>query len=721
MSSNQQSIHSRPLLLVALVFLFLPLAIEAQMSTTPALIPMPREVHTTGSASLANGLRVSVPGNDAADLFAANDLTSTLASRSLPSASASAFTVELLRLNTPAAQRKLKSAGIHFDASMQQEGYVLLPGHSSLSVIAATPEGVFYGVQTIKQLVQGSGRTATITEATIRDWPAMRYRGLDDDLSRGPVPTLEYQKKQIRTLAAYKINIYSPYFENTFKYKNNPLPAPPGGAMTEADARELVAYAKPYHIDIIPEQEAFGHLHHVLTWEQYAPLAETAHGSVLAPGQAGSLPLIKQWFDELAAVFPSPFLHIGADETFELGQGQTQADVQARGLGAVYIDFLKRIYTELKPLNRRLLFWGDIAMSEPELVKQLPADMKRNLVAVAWEYNPHPEGFSRWLKPYTDAGMETWVAPGVNNWNRVYPNNTMALDNIEGFVREGQRAGSTGMLNTVWNDDGEGLFDMDWYGVLFGAATAWQPTGTTPTDKTINQFEQSYGQVFHGDSTGKINQAQLEMMEAHKLLKQLPGKVGDGSDGLFWIDPWSKDGQVIADKVRPVLSEVRLHAERALVLLDQARESQNLRETPALDALELGARRMDFIGLKFQLADQIATGYAKAYSMQNMPDKRRDVSVQLSSLNWVNGYCQDIRDGYSLTRDLYQQAWLRENRPFWLRNVLAQYDHSTQLWLTRIDTIRTAQRQWAQTHTLPPAAELGIPPAPAAVTPAPAN
>ncbi|MHB1022383.1 MAG: glycoside hydrolase family 20 zincin-like fold domain-containing protein [Acidobacteriaceae bacterium] len=720
MSSPQQSANSLSMLLAVFVLLLLSLPAGAQAVIAPALIPMPREIHATGSASLMNGLRVSVPGNDAADLFAANDLTSTLASRGIPAATASAFTVELLRLNTPTAQRKLKSAHVHFDAAMQQEGYVLLPGHSSLSVIAATPEGIFYGVQTIKQLVQGSGHTATIDEATIRDWPAMRYRGLDDDLSRGPVPTLEYQKKQIRTLAAYKINIYSPYFENTFKYKSNPLPAPPDGAMTEADARALIAYAKPYHITIIPEQEAFGHLHHVLTWEQYAPLAETPHGSVLAPGQAGSLPLIKQWFDELATIFPSPFLHIGADETFELGQGQTQADVQARGLGAVYIDFLKRIYTALQPLHRRLLFWGDIAMSEPELVKQLPSDMKRNMIAVAWEYNPHPEGYSRWLKPYTDAGMETWVAPGVNNWSRVYPNNTMALDNIEGFVREGQRVGSTGMLNTVWNDDGEGLFDMDWYGVLFGAAAAWQPTGTTPTDKTINQFEQSYGQVFHGDTTGKIDQAQLEMMQAHNLLK-LTAKVGDGSDGLFWIDPWSKDGQVIANKVRPVLSEVRLHAERALVLLDQARESQNLRETPALDALELGARRMDFIGLKFQLADQIAAGYARAYAMQNMPDKHRDVTLQLSSLNWVNGYCEDIRDGYSLTRDLYQQAWLRENRPYWLRNVLAQYDHSTQLWLTRIDTIRTAQRQWAQTHTLPPASELGIPPAPAAATPTPVN
>ena len=58
----------------------------------------------------------------------------------------------------------------------------------------------------------------------------MKYRGLDDDLSRGPVTTLEFQKQLIRTLAAYKMNLYSPYFEHTQQYASNPLMAPPVGA-----------------------------------------------------------------------------------------------------------------------------------------------------------------------------------------------------------------------------------------------------------------------------------------------------------------------------------------------------------------------------------------------------------------------------------------------------------------------------------------------------------
>jgi len=78
--------------------------------------------------------------------------------------------------------------------------------------------------------------------------------------------------------------------------------------------------------------EAFGHLHHNLAWETYSTLAETPHGDVLAPGQPGSIPLITQMFTELANIFPSPFLHVGADETVDLGLGQTKSDVDARGL-----------------------------------------------------------------------------------------------------------------------------------------------------------------------------------------------------------------------------------------------------------------------------------------------------------------------------------------------------------------------------------------------------
>jgi hexosaminidase len=661
------------------------------------LIPIPREVRAQADQRLTNGVRVVCAACSSEDQFAADDLAATLRERGI-TISAAGFPIEFTRLAThPVA---------NFTDEMKPEGYVITPGASSLNITAVTAEGIFYGAQTVKQLIEGRGLQATLHVAAIRDWPALRYRGLSDDLSRGPIPTLDYQKKQIRVLAAYKVNIYSPYFEHTMQYTNLPLMAPPGGSLTQAQARELVAYAAKYHITVIPEQEAFGHLHYLLNWEQYASLAETPHGQVFAPAQPEALKLIHGMFSELATIYPSPFLHIGADETVELGKGQTKSAVDAQGLGAVYLNYMQQIVTDLKPLNRKLLFWGDIAMHDPDLVKKLPADFKQATIAVAWEYNPHPEGFARYITPFTNAGMETWVAPGINNWSRVYPDWNNALANIQQFTFQGQKAGITGQLNTIWNDDGETLADNNWYGILFGAEAAWHKG-----EASIPAFQSSYGAVFHGDASGRIDQAQQELMAAHKLLHDSPLKAG-ATDLFFWVDPWSPDGLRQASQVRPILAELRLHAERAITLIAQARSANpGLREQDALDALDLGARRMDLIGLKFQVSDEIAASYAHAYSLQasHNKDDRADVSRELNNINAPNGKLQDLRNGYSLMRDLYQTAWLKSNRPYFLTNNLERFDLTIQLWLQRIDKVRTAQRQWSNTQNIPAAADLGIP------------
>jgi hypothetical protein len=716
------------------------------------LIPMPREVTRLSDHPLSNGVTVLCPACDADDLFAAEDLRQTLAARGIPEGTGLRITLQRLAQHPDAG----------FTAAMKPEGYTIAATASSLTLTGATAAGVFYAAQTAKQLVEGDGPLAVFHAANIHDYPAMQYRGLHDDLSRGPVDTLDFQKKLIRTLAAYKANLYSPYFEHTQQYASNPLAAPPGGSISAADARELVAYAEHYHVTIVPEQEAFGHLQHVLRFDQYSALAETPHGSVLAPGQPGSLAFIKQEFTELAQLYPSPFLHVGADETIDLGLGQTKSLVDSAGLGKVYLDFMQQIDTTLRPLHRRLLFWGDIAQDSPDLLKAMPAPFKQDTIAIGWQYNPEPKGFAKYLKPFADAGFETWVAPGVNNWSVVYPNNNYALANIQQFTRDGQSMGADGQLNTIWYDDGEALASNNYYGILFGAAAAWQQG-----ESSIPQFQQSYAEVFHGDLTGKLNQAQIELMAAHDLLKQ-QAKVGDGSDGLFWVDPWSKDGQNFAAKLRPYTKELRLHAERAITLIAEARaaypapakigypeasakigypeasakigypdpsgsgligQNENsgalapgmtnalpsnpttLRETDAIDALELGARRFDLIGLKFELADEITQGYARAETDALSHDKatHKMTARELSDINGVNGRIRDLIDTYSLLRDLYAQSWLRTNRPYSLRPVLERYDYTIALWLSRSDKLRSAQRQWTATQTLQPATDVGIP------------
>ena len=676
--------------------LLLSLALLPALSRPAAgqtgLIPAPRQFETRPAMSLASGI-VITPAANAEDRFAAADLAALLKARGIRTGTGKGPVVTLLRAGSTGAAPFKAATEFFRDSTHRAEGYWLSADKGRVTIIGTTGAGVFYGVQTFKQLIDGRGRAASLRGAVISDWPAMRWRGFHDDLSRGPVPTLEFQKQQLRTFAAYKLNVYSPYFEHTLAYASDPLIAPPGGAMSREDIKTLVAYARQLHIEVIPEQEAFGHLHHVLKHETYAPLGETEHGHVLAPGDSGTLPLIRRWFLEIDSLFPGKFIHLGADETFELGKGRTQDDVAARGIGPVYLDFLKRIADTLRFTGRRFLFWGDVAMNRPDLVSELPHDM----IAVGWDYWSK-DHFDRYLKPFRDAGMETWVAPGVRNWNQVWPEFGPALANIQGFIRDGQAGGATGVLNTSWDDDGEAIFNETWYGVIFGAAASWQPG-----ESDIARFQHDFGRVFHGDTTGNIEQAQEELIAAHALLQK--ADLGSASNGLFWIDPWSDHGRGVTEAIMPIVRELRLHAEQAVIDVARARAAGTLEQTDALDALELGARRIDVLGMKYQFAEEIARMYAEARDSVGT----NYAADKLLEISQVNGRMQDIRDGYMLTRELYEKAWRAENRPYWVENVLGRYDIEIQRWINRADQVSEARRVMIRKHWLPDGKDLGIP------------
>jgi hypothetical protein len=680
-----------------------PVAAQVQVH----LLPQPREVYLGAPTASLSHITVLVPGRDEQDEFAARDLEDAIKQMEKARAgqdeeggskAAAAYKVTLLRDGAAAAKALLAHAGVRFDPAMDSEGYAIVLESHEATIVGASSAGVFYGVQTFKQLLPLTGEPHVLPMGTIRDWPAMRYRGIDDDLSRGPFPTLEFQKHQVRVFAAFKANIYSPYFEHTLLYPDHPLPAPPGSSLSPQEAKELVAYARQYHVTIVPEQEAFGHLHHVLKYEIYADAAETPHGHVLAPGQAATLPLIKDWFTQIAAEFPSPFIHIGADETFDLGRGRTQERVQQQGYGPVYMDFLKQIHDELAPLNKRLLFWGDIGDENPDSVSALPKDM----IAVPWGYGAH-ENFDKMIEPFSKAGIETWVAPGDSNWNEVYPAAKIAFWNIQGFIREGQKLGSTGALTTVWNDDGEGLFNMDWYGLLFGAVAAWQPG-----ESSIANYQQDYGQDFNLDPTGKINAAEKELMAANDALAS--AKTGMTSDQVFWVDPWSTEGQTISAKVLPTAAEIRTHAEQAIILLEQARTADpELREPGALEAMDLGARRLDLIGMKFEMAEEMQSGYAKALAGQHDKSQHSSIENDLDEISSMNGLCQDMRDAYSAIKGEYSEVWLGENRPYWLNNVTVRYDLVIEMWQKRGERFQQAMRSYWDGKDLPAPEKLDLP------------
>jgi len=134
-------------------------------------------------------------------------------------------TIVLARLQDQRIKEFLASKGLKAD-SIGDQGYLLFSDDSHLIVAANTGQGLFYGVQTLRQLLHPDGKTLICPAVSIRDWPSMEWRGVQDDISRGPIPTEDFMKRQIRTLAGYKVNLFALYMEHVFDFASQPLVAP---------------------------------------------------------------------------------------------------------------------------------------------------------------------------------------------------------------------------------------------------------------------------------------------------------------------------------------------------------------------------------------------------------------------------------------------------------------------------------------------------------------
>ena len=691
------------------VLLFLSPMMSAETSGPEnqlKLIPEPKEVRVQeGSFHVRPTTRILVEfGHQDEDRIAAETLAEEIHDQSGLKLSITGARTEskqeskqeegaivLARLQDKNVREFLESKNLKAD-SIGDQGYLLFSDNSHLIVAANTGQGLFYGVQTLRQLLHAEGKSLVCPAVSIRDWPSMEWRGVQDDISRGPIPTEDYMKRQIRTLAAYKVNLFGLYMEHVFDFASQPLVAPKEAALTPQEINALVDYGKKLYVTILPEQQTFGHLHHMLKYEIYSDVAERPHGHVLTPTKEQSYDIVKAMYADLVPLFPGPFLHVGGDETFELGHGQTAARVGEVGLGRVYLEHMQKVFGILQPYHKQLMFWGDIAVKYPQLLGILPKDM----IAVAWEYDAKPS-FDSIIKPYRDAGLRVMVAPGAQTWNQLWPNLDVSYVNIRNFVRDGQKLGAMGMLNTTWNDDGESIYGMAWPALVFGAAAGWQAG-----ESNIDHFKNAYDWAFYRNGDATFRDALENLDRGHQALAKI--NVDSETDDLFWVDPFTPEGAKMMQKIAAAASEMRLGAEHALESLyrNDAKAHAN-RDT--LADMTLGAWRWDALGMKAQFTQEINKFYWDAF--QNLTDADR-VGNDLEEITAINARLEDLRDVTTRLSQMYREAYLREYSPYWLDNVLVRYDNLAREFQNKIVAVRQARRQYWATKTLTPPQELGF-------------
>lgn len=667
------------------------LILAAALAEGAALVPAPRTAKLeTQRLSVKGALRVRLAPDTPANRFA----VSTLEAECARGKAGIVFSTRPKGAHLVAglASHPELRGRLNGKTPDKPQSYWLRIEPAGILLAASDEAGLFYGVQTLRQLMRVSDGTIEFPLGWVEDGPELPLRGLSIDISRGPVLSEERLQTVIRTMAEFKMNMLTLYMEHVFPYRHAPLVAPQGTGITPGMLRRLAEYAARYHVELVPQQQMFGHMHNMLRLELYSDMAETPHGSVLAPLEEGVYEWIEKAAREITEAMPGRYLHIGCDETYELGAGRSRELAARTSVGEVYLMHLERVARMLAPLGRKLMFWGDIALSHPELLPKLP----KGLVAMTWDYDPKPD-YAPQIVPFLKNGMEVFVCPGLNNWYRIYPGYAEAAANINAFVRDGKRLGAKGMLNTHWADGGEALFGLNWYGAVFSAAAAWQPGEVDPA-----VFAGSFDWVFHRREGRAIATVIERLSRAHKLFEQAGLRFA--SEQAFWMDPFSKPGARAVRSVLPFASEIRKLAEQSLVDLENMRKQAGARNDELL-FLEVACRRLNYLGMKTQFSSQIAQRYR---SLAENPEDETAVRRGLRRISGTNGLVEDLREAVLDLKTLYRAAWLSENQPYWLDNVLIRYDAEALYWQQKANLAARLWQEYQWTKRLPPPEDSGF-------------
>jgi hexosaminidase len=582
----------------------------------------------------------------------------------------------------PATIVPVASATIGFthDATLAPQAYRLIVDRGRAAIASSDIDGAFYGVVTLAQMATRDANGVWVVPcARIEDRPKLHWRILSDDVSRGPLPTMHYFEERVRTIAAFKMNGYSPYMENAFVDPVNPLPSPLDG-ITPAQLHELARYAARFHVALIPEQQTFAHMHNTLLVEQYASAAELPHGFLLSPADPLSQQYLQSTIDaELAAVPHPPFFHIGSDETATLGLGTTQAYVAQNGLLRAFAGHVDAMQKIVAPSGARVMLWGDAIDKDAAIMPLLP----RNAVIVNYQYAAQ-FNFAKSIARVASGGFDQMVAPGASNWNEIYPKIETAVSNARNFIGAGKAANVLGAFETVWHDDGESLYESTWYPVLYAASQAWESRDVTP-----EAFAQAYPSAFYGVDDPQYAR---DVETLGRVVSALEASEYDTTNALFWTDPFDAPAQARMAKVD--LRQVRLDAESV--------ERHTIDAHPPLHANAafvsfLAARRLDALARKFQIGGEVRSMYADAVAHIAEPN-----GPTLRDLYWCRYWMWELRDSYEDLAPLYERAWKNESRAGHLAANLERYHLAAQRSITDADAIyRATYDGYVRNKTLP--------------------
>lgn len=373
-----------------------------------------------------------------------------------------------------------KSVKLVLTSGGSEGSYCIIADENGFVATSASETGLFYALQTLRQIFTSCGNFYPAVR--IDDFPDFANRGVYHDITRGAVPTLKSLFELADLMAYYKLNQLQLYIEHTFAFARHCDIWEGSDPITAEEILLLEEHCKKLHIELVPSLSTFGHFYMALRSRRKEDLNELDVKASERPfsfldrmrhytldcSDPRSIALVEDMLAEFLPLFSSKYFNICCDETFDLGKGKNSAAAAERGTETLYVEFLKKIIAIVEKAGKTAMFWGDIIAVQPGLIRTLP----ENTIALEWDYGA--EAGYRDTAALAEVTGNFYICPGTTVWDGWVADINNCQQNILNYARKGKAAGAIGLLNTNWGDLGNvNLFANSIYGIVYGAATAW--------------------------------------------------------------------------------------------------------------------------------------------------------------------------------------------------------------------------------------------------------
>src|SRR5262245_51578442 len=374
------------------------------------------------------------------------------------------------------------------DAEIEKQGYRLKIAPGLIEIAGAADQGLFYGVQTLLQLLRPSARGHLLLPiSTIEDWPKLQLRFLHWD-TKHHQDRIETLKRYLDWSARFKVNMIGFELEDKFEYPTNPIIGAPG-AFTSAELQEIVNYGLERYIQVVPEIQAPAHLGYALKHPQFAHLRADGNNYQACLCDEESYKLIFQMYDDvIKATKGVDYLFVSTDEVYYAGIcAKCDKPYTPEFRSLKWVEFVRRARDFASGRGRRILVWGEYPLLA-EHVRMLPPDVIDGVMG--------EEGY---LKPENELGMRQLIYTSMQGEELFFPNHLPNDQNIGGRIKSTFRdvtssrvwkAKPIGIFGAAWGDSGlhNETFWLGWAAV---AEMGWRPEALS-AEQMVAEFMNIY-------------------------------------------------------------------------------------------------------------------------------------------------------------------------------------------------------------------------------------